>query len=63
MLTACTMVSYNENVNIAIASEEKNRLHKEAKKRKNVHIGFLGGNNQRQRVVYQPSHRPPYRPP
>lgn len=60
MLTACTTASYNEIVNIAIASKEKNCLHKEAKKRKNVHVGFSGGNNQRQRIVYQSGHHPSY---
>ena len=46
MLTAYTTTSYNQIVNIAIASKEKYRLHKEAKKRKNVTMGFSGGNNQ-----------------
>jgi len=62
MLTTCTTASHNEIVNIAIASEEKNHLHKEANKRKNVHMGFSGGNNQRSRIVYQPGHHPSYHP-
>jgi hypothetical protein len=40
MMTACTNASYNELVNIAIASEENYHLHKEAKK-KNAQVDHL----------------------
>jgi len=63
MLTGSSTTSYHETVNITISFEEKNRLHKEAKKRKHVHMGFSCGSNQRQRFVYQPGHHPSYHPP
>ena len=48
MMTTCTNVTYHEVVNIAIASEEKYRQHKEIKKKKNVPSGPFGGNQKRQ---------------
>ena len=65
MMTTCTNVTYHEAVNIAIASEEKYRQHKEIKKQKSVPSGSFGGNQKRQRVIYHPvnHYRPPYRPP
>lgn len=63
MLTTCTNATYNELVNMAITTEEKNRQHKEAKKRKNVSMTSFGSSSQRQRIAYRPVYRPPYRPP
>ena len=65
MMTACANVTYHEAVNIAIASKEKYRQHKEIKKKKSVPSGSFGGNQKRQRVIYHPvnHYRPPYRPP
>jgi hypothetical protein len=63
MLTSFTNASYHESVSMAISFEEKNRLHQETKKRKLVPMGYSGGNNQRQRFMYQHGHHPPYRPP
>jgi hypothetical protein len=63
MLTTCTTATYNELVGITITTEEKNRQHKEAKKRKNVSMVSSGSTSQRQRVVYQPVYCPPYHPP
>ena len=65
MMTTCTNVTYHEAVNIAIASEEKYRQHKEIKKKKGVSSGSFGGNQKRQRVIYHPvnHYRPPYHPP
>ena len=64
MMTTCTNVTYHEAVNIAIASEEKYRQHKEIKKKKSVPSGPFGGNQKRQRVIYHPvnHNHPPYRP-
>ena len=45
-MTGCTAGTFNEIVSIAISSEETYCLHKESKKRKNVLMGFSGGNNQ-----------------
>jgi hypothetical protein len=63
MLTTCTNATYNELVNMAVTTEEKNRQHKEAKKRKNVSMTSFGSSSQRQRIAYRPVYRPPYRPP
>jgi hypothetical protein len=65
MMTACTNATYREAVNIAIASEEKNSLQKEAKKKKNVSFGSSGSNQKYQRVIYHPVNhsRPSFRPP
>ena len=64
MMTTCTNVTYHEAVNIAIASEEKYRQHKEIKKKKSVPSGSFGGNQKRQRVIYHPvnHYHPPYCP-
>ena len=64
MMTTCTNVTYHEAVNIAIASEEKYRQHKEIKKKKSVPSGSFGGNQKRQKIIYHPMnhYRPPYRP-
>ena len=63
MMTGCTTATFNDIVSIDISSEETDHLHKELKKRRNVPMGFSGGNNQCQRMVYQPFPHPPYRPP
>ena len=71
MMASCGNISYHEAVNIAISSEEKNRKHKEAKKKKGFvsGSGSSGGNKKRQRLVYhpaqqfRPSYRPSYQPP
>ena len=63
MLTYCSTSDYHETVNIAISYEEKHRLCQESRKRKHVHMGFSGGNNQRQRFVYQLGYCSSYRPP
>ena len=60
-MTACANVSYHEAVNIAIASEEKYRQHKEIKKNKNVPSGSFSGNQKRQKIIYHPVNH--YRPP
>ena len=39
MMTTCPNATYHEAVNIAIAYEEKYRLHKEAKKKKGMSAG------------------------
>ena len=62
VLTTCSTADYHETVNVAISYEEKDRLCQEARKRKHVHMGFSGGNNQRQKFVYQHGHRFSYRP-
>jgi len=66
MMTTCQNATYYEAVNIAIASEEKNRKHKEAKK-KATSSPFSGHSQKCQRIIYHPqSHRrflvqPPFR--
>ncbi|XP_066316332.1 uncharacterized protein [Miscanthus floridulus] len=64
MMTTCTNVMYHEVVNIAIASEEKYRQHKEIKKKKSVPSGSFGGNQKRQKIIYHPVNHyySPYRP-
>ena len=47
MMTGCTTATFNDIVSIDISSEETDHLHKELKKRRNVPMGFSGGNNQR----------------
>ena len=49
MMTACANVTYHEAVNIAIASKEKYRQHKEIKKKKNVPSKSFGGNKRGKR--------------
>ena len=63
VLTTCSTDDYHETVNVAISYEEKHRLCQESRKRKHVHMGFSGGNNQRQRFVYQLGYCSSYRPP
>jgi hypothetical protein len=64
-LVTCYNVTYHEVVNVAIASEEKSRIHKESKKRKQVLSSSSGGIKKRQRFIYHPQnhYHPPYRPP
>ena len=66
MMTTCQSATYYEAVNIAITSEEKNKKHKEAKK-KPMSSSFSGHSQKRQRIIYHP-HRygcfpaqPPFR--
>lgn len=54
MMTTCHNATYYEAVNIAIASEEKNKKHKEAKKKKGVSTSFFGHGQNRQKVIYHP---------
>jgi len=53
MMTTCQNATFYEAVNIAIASEEKNRKHKEAKK-KATSSSFSGRSQKRQRIIYLP---------
>ena len=53
MMTTCQNATFYEAVNIAIASEEKNRKHKEAKK-KAASSSFSGRGQKRQRIIYHP---------
>jgi hypothetical protein len=64
MMTGCLSVTYHEAINIAIASEEEYRKHKEAKKKKNVSSRFSGSNQKRQKIIYHPQNhfRPPFHP-
>ena len=63
MMTTYTNVTYHEAVNIAIASDEKYRQHKEIKK-KNVPSGSFSGNQKREKIIYHlvNHYRPPYHP-
>ena len=45
MMTTCIAATFNEIVSIAISSNGMYHLHKESKKRRNVPMGFSGGNN------------------
>jgi hypothetical protein len=65
MMTTCTNATYHEAVNIPIASEEKNRLHNEAKKKKNVSSGSSGHNQKCKKIIYHPINhsRPSFHPP
>jgi len=53
MMTTCQNATFYEAVNIAIASEEKNRKHKEAKK-KAASSSFSGRGQKRQRIIHHP---------
>jgi len=53
MMTTCQNDSFYEVVNIAIASEEKNRKDKEAKK-KAASSSFSDRGQKRQRIIYHP---------
>jgi hypothetical protein len=65
MMTTCYNATYHEVVNVAIASEEKSRIHKESKRKKQVSSSVSGGNKKRQKFIYHPQNhfRPSYRPP
>jgi hypothetical protein len=65
MLITCYNATYHEVVNVAIASEEKSRIHKESKKKKQVLSSSSGDIKKRQNFIYHPQNhfRPPYRPP
>jgi hypothetical protein len=64
MMTGCLNATYHEAINIAIASEEEYRKHKEAKKNKNVSSGSSGSNQKHQKIIYHPKNHfhPPFRP-
>jgi hypothetical protein len=53
-LVTCYNATYHEVVNVAIASEEKSRIHKESKKKKQVLSSSSGGIKKRQRFIYHP---------
>jgi len=53
MMITCQNATFYEAVNIAIASEEKNRKHTEAKK-KAASSSFSGRGQKRQRIIYHP---------
>ena len=53
IMTTCQNATFYEAVNIAIASEEKNRKHKEAKK-KAASSSFFGRGQKRHRIIYHP---------
>jgi len=53
MMTTYQSVTYYEAVNIAIAYEEKNRKHKEAKK-KAMSSSFSSHGQKRQKILYHP---------
>jgi hypothetical protein len=63
MLITCYNATYHEVVNVAIASEEKSRIHKESKKKKQVLSSSSGGIKKRQKFIYHPQNHfcPPYR--
>jgi hypothetical protein len=65
MMTGCLNATYSEVVNIAIASEEEYRKHKEAKKKKNVSSGSSGSNQKHQNIIYHPQNHfcLPFHPP
>jgi hypothetical protein len=65
MMTTCYNATYHEVVNVAIASEEKSRIHNESKKKKQVSSSSSGGSKKRQKFIYHPQNhfRPLYRPP
>jgi hypothetical protein len=62
-LVTCYNPTYHEVVNVAIASEEKSRIHKESKKKKQVLSSSSGGIKKCQKFIYHPHNhfRPPYR--
>jgi hypothetical protein len=64
MMIGCLNATYHEAINIAIASEEEYRKHKEAKKKKNVSSGSSGSNQKCQKIIYHPQNHfcPPFRP-
>jgi hypothetical protein len=52
--------TYHEVVNMAISTEEKYRVHKEAKHKEKVgkgqFSGSSGGKSKRQKIIYHPTH-------
>jgi hypothetical protein len=54
MMTTCYNATYHEVVNVAIASEEKSRIHKELKKKKRVLSSSSDGIKKRQKFIYHP---------
>jgi hypothetical protein len=64
-LVTCYNATYHEIVNVAIASEEKSRLHKESKKKKQVLSSPSCGIKKHQKFIYHPQNhfRPTYHPP
>jgi hypothetical protein len=60
----CYNATYHEVVNVAIASEEKSRINKESKKKKQVLLSSSGSIKKHQKFIYHPQNhfRPPYRP-
>jgi hypothetical protein len=65
MMATYYNATYHEVVNVAIASEERSRIHKESKKKKQVLSSSSGGIKKHQKFIYHPQNhfRPPYRPP
>jgi len=53
MMTTCQNATYYEAINIAITSEEKNRKHKESKK-KATSSSFSSRGPKHQRIIYHP---------
>jgi hypothetical protein len=54
-LVTCYNATYHEVVNVAIASEEKSRIHKESKKKKQVLSSSSGGIKKAPKVYLPPS--------
>jgi hypothetical protein len=65
MMTTCYNATYHEVVNVAIALEEKSRIHKESKKKKHVLSSSSGSIKKCQKFIYHPQNhfRPPFHPP
>jgi hypothetical protein len=53
-LVTCYNATYHKVVNVAIASEEKSRIHKESKKKKQMLSSSSGGIKKRQKFIYHP---------
>jgi hypothetical protein len=54
MMTTCYNATYHEVVNVAIALEEKSRIHKELKKKKQVSSSSSGSSKKHQKFIYHP---------
>nr|ACS91357.1 polyprotein [Coix lacryma-jobi] len=54
MMTTCANSTFNDIVSIAITLEEKNRVHKEAKRRKTAQAGASGSVPKRPKFLYHP---------
>jgi hypothetical protein len=65
MMTTCYNATYHEVVDVAIALEEKFRIHKELTKKKQVFSNSSGGIKKRQKIIYHPQNHfhPSYHPP